>query len=653
MSETNGTKKRRAGKGADKRARQRRREGAAETIRKNVKAAKSSWREAERVAAERAVLEEEEARPPAPSRQVERSRERRRDGLEARALRLLERNDEHVRNVLAERKQVDGAYPLEGATDGDELLWVLVEHLDLLPALEGVAPAPTYYDEKHDKEVRRRFMYPPVVMNVLSIIIRMLGLESGPEVQTELLTDERWMALLGFAPLEVLTGHTHRSEGLSGKTRTGEGGRFEDAGELGPIRNRDDLKERRGVLSSQTVAGYEELVPSEKLVALMNLAIRRVAAKGLLEKRVEGVLDTTNIEVCPTFEGAGVVRRKVKAQSKSRKPKKVEMYIRGFKVWILMDSRTAIPLAVAMSTIETADVVLAQMVVEQARANLKGYAVLTGLAVDRGFLDGDYLWWLKKDQRVNWVCPSKEKMNVTTEARTLVGNALKKACIDDEEPLATATRLARMNQDSEGVSFHLRVLGKGRQPLVIANLEGLYETDFYGPGGSSSSRVHSKKYRPTLLHATVVLNWPDRSPQDREDEEEHDQKNKGPVVLLSPLKELGFQRYDRYDARSLIENQVNRDGKQNFSLGTALARNSSAMQTAVYFSVLTVLLWRVLLVLQEQAEETDRRAERLGIVRYRRLLKQRNRGKVMVYIDGRYAILLMHDFLDRLGVLAT
>jgi len=73
----------------------------------------------------------------------------------------------------------------------------------------------------------------------------------------------------------------------------------------------------------------------------------------------------------------------------------------------------------------------------------------------------------------------------------------------------------------------------------------------------------------------------------------------------------------------------------------------------VYFSVLTVLLWRVRLVLQEQAEKTDRHAERLGIVRYRRLLKQRNRGKVMVYIDGRYAILLMHEFLDRLGVLAT
>lgn len=496
-------------------------------------------------------------------------------------------------------------------------------------------------------------MYPPVLMNVLSIIIRMLGLDSGPEVHTELLTDERWMALLGFAPQEVLTGHTRRGEELSGKTRAGEGGRFEEADELGPMRNRDDLKERRGVLSSQTVAGYEERVPLEKLVNLVNLAIRRVAEKGLIKKKVEGVLDTTNLEVSPTFEGAGVVRRKVKVQTKSRKPRTIEMNIRGFKLWVLMDSCTAIPLGVAMDTIETADITLAKAVVKQAKTNLAGYAVLAGLAVDRGFLDGDLLWWLKEDEKVNWLCPGKENMNVTNEARTMVAGALKKATHADEEPLETAIRLAIMNKESEGVSFHLRMLSEGRQPLVIANLDGLYDTDFYGPGGSSSSRVHSKRYRPTLLSATVVLNWPDRSRHDCEDETNNDEDSNGPVVPLSPINEVGFQRFDRYDARSLIENQVNRDGKQNFSLGTALVRNSSAMHTAAYFSVLTVLLWRVLLVLQEQAEDTDRRAERLGIVRYRRLLRLQNRGKVLVYIDGKYAILDMNEFLASVGVLTT
>ena len=135
MAEKNGKKKSGRMRAAEKRGRQRGREAAPETIRQNVKAARSSWREAERVATERAALEEEEAREPAPSRQVARTRQRRRDGLEERALRLLVRDDEYIRGVLDERKKVDGAYPLEGSTDVDELLWVLVEHLDLLPAL--------------------------------------------------------------------------------------------------------------------------------------------------------------------------------------------------------------------------------------------------------------------------------------------------------------------------------------------------------------------------------------------------------------------------------------------------------------------------------------------------------------------------------------
>ncbi len=119
MAEKSRKKKPDRMRAAEKRARQHQREGAAKTIQANVKAARSSWREAERVAAERAVLEEEEAREPAPSRQVERSRERRCEGLEARAFRLLTRDDEYVRNVLDERKQVDGATGVPTAGDFD------------------------------------------------------------------------------------------------------------------------------------------------------------------------------------------------------------------------------------------------------------------------------------------------------------------------------------------------------------------------------------------------------------------------------------------------------------------------------------------------------------------------------------------------------
>lgn len=81
--------------------------------------------------------------------------------------------------------------------------------------------------------------------------------------------------------------------------------------------------------------------------------------------------------------------------------------------------------------------------------------------------------------------------------------------------------------------------------------------------------------------------------------------------------------------------------------------NESAMQSGVYFSVLALLLRRALLVIQEEAETTDRRAERLGIVRYRRKLLVENRGKVMVWTDGFFGILDMNEMMALLGVLKT
>lgn len=641
-----------------KRERQRRRENASEIIRENVTAARNGWREAEEVAAGLSKLDKEEHSGQADSRQVTRERDRVRAKLEGRRLRLMERDDDYILELLGKPHSVEGACPLEGTTDADEFLHLLIDQLDILPALAALKPAATRLNEETGKEVHRRFMFSSEVLNLLSVIVRFLGLSSGPEVQSIVLTDVRWMARLGFTLQEVEQGSNRRSVGLTGKTREGASGRFEDAGEVGPARNRDDLQVKRGALSSQTLAGHEEALAVRELAELFNEAVRKVAAAGHLPKRIDGSLDTSNLEVSPEFEGAGVTRRKVKAKSKNRRPRQVETTIRGFKVWVLIDTATGIPLGMTVSTIETGDIVLAREVVEQSMANIEGSAELAGLAVDRGFLDGDFLYWLKEEKGVVWTCPSKEKMLVTDEARSRVETVLAKESKPKpdgmpEDALVTAMHLARRYQAIEGVSFHEHDLGRNREPLVTATVSDLYETDFYGPGGSDSSRVHSKNFRPTPLHATVVLNWPDRLSEDAEDNDDDGDAGRGPVVLLSPVPEPGRQRYDRYDRRSLIENQTNRDGKQHFSLGAPLARNESAMQSGVYFSVLALLLWRVLLVLQEEAETTDRRAERLGIVRYRRKLLVENRGKVMVWTDGFFGILDMNEMMAILGVLKT
>jgi hypothetical protein len=239
---------------------------------------------------------------------------------------------------------------LDGSQPGelDEVVWFVVRELKLTKALSALAPPETYIEEETGEEIERRTMYPPLVLNVLGIMSRLLGLGSGPEVQAKLLTDARWMTLLGF----------------------------------------------------------------------------------------------TSQEVPPTFEGAGRVRRKVKVASKARRPKQVEVTILGFKVWYLMCVVTGLPIAFEFDRIEKSEQEHAKALIDQGRANLAGHARLVSVALDRGFLDGDFFWWLKEDRGIEWYCPSKEKMDVTAEARQRVAEALATAAKKGETALETALRLA-------------------------------------------------------------------------------------------------------------------------------------------------------------------------------------------------------------------
>ncbi len=601
-------------------------------------------REAERLAADVEAFEEESATGEGkPSRQGRRGRERRRVKLERRALRLLERNDDAVRAVLEKKGRLSGIMAADEATEGDELLWFIAEELELLPIFEALAPPSTRVDEETGKKVECRSMYQPLVLNLLGVLSRFMGLSSGPDIQTAVLADERWMTLFGFNAAEVANGSTRRSASLSGKTREGAGGKFVDAGPLGPARAR--LEGPRGALSSQTLAGHESELDPETLIATFNAVVRALAERGFFPKKVRMVLDSTGEEVVPSFEGAGRVRKKVKVQSKARRPRQVEVSVRGFKLWYVMDVETGLPLAMTLDTIETAEVTPARALIDQARENLKNYSTVVSGAVDRGFLDGGFLWWVKKERDIDWVCPSKENMLVTTEARERVDKALAALRSRDEFPLETVQRAARRGLSHDNVQFFERNLGKGRETLLVAQVDELWCTHFYGPGGSSSSRVHSKKFRPTSLHATVVLRWPDRSAKDREDAEEHDPESKGPLVLLSPVAEAALVRFDRYDERSLIENRLNRDGKQHFGLGDSLARNPEAMWAATVFSTLALMFYRAMELHREKAlEHLDQRCERLGMLRYRRQMALKNRGRILIVVGDLYGLFTLREF---------
>ena len=545
----------------------------------------------------------------------------------------------------------------EGPTNRDDLMYFIVEELELTGILEDLCRDDSHVDPKTGKTVVHRQTYAALTLNMVSLITRFLGFASQPDLDAVLLTDERWMELLGFNAAEVEFGASGRSIALTGMTREGRGGTFLPADDAGTVRTRPEGP--RGAFSPQTVADHEVALPADKLSNALNAVVRRLAELGYFEPRLRTVTDTTDEEVPLSFEGAGKVTKKVKVKTKARRPKKVKVSLMGFKVWYLMDVKTGIPLAFAFDTIERPENEHAKALVSQAIENLKGYSTIVSLALDRGFMDGDLLWWLKEEMGIEWVCPSKEPMAVTDEARTKVRSALLAASPEfpefkdlppTEREVAIARRLAQTQRQSQGVSFAERKINDQRDTLIVAEATELTFPDFSGTGGSNPSRLTPKKYRPTPWHATVVLNWADVLPLEASDDSEPD-GNLGPLVILSPLIEGALPRFDRYDERSLIENKLNRTIKQHFGLGAALARNPSAMLSATVFSTLALLLDRAFRIHLDQIYEVlDKRGERLGVLRYHRQETVNIRHKVIIAMDDHYGILHLREFAKLAGL---
>ena len=94
----------------------------------------------------------------------------------------------------------------------------------------------------------------------------------------------------------------------------------------------------------------------------------------------------------------------------------IEVTIYGWKLIVLIDGRTKIPLAGKVVPINAHAVLSMRALVTQARTNLARYARLHKVVFDKGFLDGVDLWWLDQ-YGMTFVVPAKDNMAVTADAR--------------------------------------------------------------------------------------------------------------------------------------------------------------------------------------------------------------------------------------------
>jgi Transposase DDE domain len=293
---------------------------------------------------------------------------------------VARRDDARVARRLYRKQVVDGVYRLDEGALLDDFFYFLDQLgvVDLLGHVQGTAV--------------QREMVPFVQYVLLYSLKTLFGIESMNALPTLLFSDEALMRLVGFNAQQVRQGVCQRGAATRQGPRT-----------AGPI-------------CADTLADNIVKLNLRDLEAWFNGVIRALAKARIFGPKVTGIVDATDLETTAQYDGCGQVTRKRQITGKHGNTHEIEVTVYGFKLIVLIDARTKMPLAAQVVPIHEHEVLSMRALVTQARTNLAGHARLQKVVFDKGFLDGVDLWWL--DQHgVRFVVPAKANMAVTLDAQ--------------------------------------------------------------------------------------------------------------------------------------------------------------------------------------------------------------------------------------------
>jgi Transposase DDE domain len=497
---------------------------------------------------------------------------------------IARREDSRVARRLYRKQEVDGVYQLDEGAVLDEFFHFL-QSIGVMALLEEV----------HGAAIQREML--PFVQYVLLYGVKTLfGIQRINALPSLLFSDEALMQLVGFNAQQVRQGICQR-------------GATKRQGERLP-----------GPICPDTLAKNLVKWNLRDLEAVFNGSIRALAKAGLFGKRVTGIADGTDLETTERYRGCGQATRKVRIEDKYGQMHDIEVTVYGWKVLLLIDAVTKIPLAVQVGQIQEHEALWARALVTQARMNLAGEARLAKVVFDKGFLDGPTLWWLDQ-QGIRFVVPAKTNMAVTADAR------------------AQAAAGAGL---TVGRRVHTRRHGQGktawteRVATEVVGMTALTTYDQYGPP-AHGGQANRRDFQANPINAVVVRQWQG--------------KDYGPggktVFLTNAPVEKPLQVFDDYDDRSLIENCCIKEAKQQWELGYPPQKNDRAVRVHVVF---TLLMFALATAYRLQGEREATGGEPVGWQRWRRQLLEQTRDQVIVLAQGSYGIFPLAEYSLLLGV---
>jgi DDE family transposase len=494
------------------------------------------------------------------------------------------RDDSRVARRLYRKQVVDGVYQLDAGALLDDFFYFLQELGvgDWLGEVQGTA-------------VQREMV--PFVQYVLLYSLKTLcGIESRHALPALLFSDEALMRLVGFNAHQVQHGVCQRGAAHRQGPRT--------TGPIGPEALADNIVK----------------LNLRDLEALFNSVIRALAKAGVWAAKVTGIVDATDLETTAPYEGCGQVTRQRKITDKRGKVHEIEVTVSGWKLIVLIEARTKIPLAATVVPIQEHETLSLRALITQARTNLAGHVRLHKVVFDKGFLDGVDLWWLDR-HGIRFVVPAKENMAVTVDAQA-------QAAAGEGITVGRRVHTVRHGQGKTAWTERLET--------EVVGIAGLTTDDQYGTP-EHGRYANRRDFQPNPLNAVVVRTWNGRA--------------YGPggktVFLTNAPVDRPLQPFDDDDDRSLIEHCYIKESKQQWSLKHPPQKTARAVHVHVLF---TLLLFALGTAYRWQCEQEATGRESVGWQCWRRQLLERTRDHVIVFAQDCYGIFHMAEYSRLLGV---
>jgi hypothetical protein len=497
---------------------------------------------------------------------------------------LAWRDDERVAQALYAGEEMEEMHELSEAGLLDEF-FVFVEEIGMMAVLEQM-----------ELPGVQRVLVPTVQFVLLYLLKVLFGGQSMNELPGLLFSNMALMQLVGFNARQVETGLTKRGDAQR-KT-----------------------KKKQGPLTPQCLADNISKLTATQMETCFNQMVQCVVGWGLLDGERIAALDGSKLPTPETYEGCGKVKQTRSLKVKGQKERATEeYYVYGWKVLVLIDVQTRLPLAMKVVTIEEYEGRWLVPLLRQAQENLGQRGHISKIVIDRGYLDGEDLWQVHS-QGMIFVVVGKANMVVTQDAQALA----------KRERAQVRERVVRHGHGKTATQERLRT--------ELVGIEELTTYDSYGEP-EQTQYAHRRDYEGQPINAVVVRRWNNRAPA-----------AEGTVYLTNGPVIDPFVVFDDYDWRSVIENGIFKEGKHPWHLGQFPKRTEAAVVVHCYFTLLVMALCTAFRLWQAKSATTPTAQTQPsptlsatllggeGTARWRLRLKEENRDKVIVFFGEAYGI---------------